>query len=198
MEDALTLDDARELLNESRVYGLVECLHEAVKTWRGQHFTPAIRETTRAGIISDNFYWNMETLSLAVGEGVVKNTVRGQRFVTFDERALIRCKHLRRGLESRNYGTRQALAFVRQRPIEGFPPIDRLHLGYRLDPFGMALADAFITLPVGNANRFNLWVWQVWGESIESSSTYGQQPPLALPGYDSKLYHYEDYSKRFA
>ena len=61
-----------------------------------------------------------------------------------------------------------------------------------------SLQDAFIALPVGNNARFNEWVWQFWGESIESTSTYGQQVPLQLPELSQRRFYYEDYSRRFA
>lgn len=195
--DAITLDEARELLDD-RIYGLAEAMQASVKEWREKHHGAAIQSATRASIIGDLFYWNVTTLSLAGSDGMTTETVKQQRFVAFDGRVLLRCKFVKTGLELSNYQTRQARNFVTQRPITGFPEFDRLHVGYRLDLTGMALKDAFILLPVGNRTRFNEWVWQFWGESIESTSTYGLQVPLPLPQMGQRRFYYEDCSQRFA
>lgn len=196
--DAISLEATREILDQPRIYGFAESLQAAVNVWRAEHRGPAIQPATRASIIADHFYWNMTTLSLAAQPGITTGTVRGQRFISIDERVLLRCKSVRRGLESSNYQTHQARDFVRQHSISGFPELDRLHLAYRLDITGLFLKDAFITLPVGNRHRFNDWVWQIWGESIESTSTYGRQRPFPVPGFGQQRYYYEDYSQRFA
>ena len=196
--DAISLEATREILFEPRIYGLAESLQAAVKTWRTQYHSPAPQPATRASIIADHFYWNVSIQSLAAQPGMTIGAVKGQRFLSFDRRVLLRCKFVRRGLESRNYQTDQARKFVRQQPITDFPEFDRLHLAYRLDITGLFLKDAFITLPVGNRYRFNDWVWQFWGESIESTSTYGQQQSFPVPGFGSQRYYYKDYSKHFA
>src|SRR6185437_14087883 len=177
---------------------MLRALRDAVSTHAAIHRSclAAVTESTRGGFISDLFYFNVQN-ELGDDGGFAYDEVKGQRYITFDDRILQRIKHLDRELVSSNYPTRQAKAFVQQARLEGFPDFDRLHLGYRLDITGMRLEDVFIALPVGRRSRFNAWVWQVWGDSIADSTVYGQQSPMILPG--QKVYRlpaYDDYRQR--
>ena len=74
--------------------------------------------------------------------------------------------------------------------LPGIPPVGRTQLGYRLDPTGALLRDAFLTLPYGNEN---LWVWQVWGVEID---TFGLTLPLERRSVSrTEVFAYNDYSK---
>jgi hypothetical protein len=98
-------------------------------------------------------------------------------------------------LESSNYPTEQALDFVRQDPIPELP-FDRLHFGYRLDITGLVLKDAFVALPTGVKGSFNAWVWQVLGDPIIESGTYGRQLPLPFPDEEPPIFYaYDNYAQ---
>ena len=196
--DGITLEATQEILHERRIHGLAEALWTAVQEWRIEHHGPGLQEATRAALINDLFYWNLQNLSIAADAGMNITTVSNQRLVVFDERVVVRCKHVNRDLASRNYPTTQAQRFVQQKQIDGFPELDRLHIAYRLDTIGLSLRDAFVARPVGRRHRFNDWVWQFWGESIASTSLYNLQQPLPTAAFAGQRFHHEDYSPRFA
>ncbi|MCA9831533.1 MAG: hypothetical protein KC495_13760 [Dehalococcoidia bacterium] len=193
----ITLMDARDVLTDDRVVGVVSPVKRAFETWtRLAH--PAFDSTTRARAIQNMAHWDA-CERLSDDQGVRAGEHRLQKYITFDERVLIRIKQFDRNLATRNYPTDQALEFVQQEQIDGFPPFDRLHVGYRLDISGTRLQDVFITLPTGRKSAFNAWVWQVLGDPIDLT-TYGYQIGLfrvAQPTIRDG-YFYEDYSSRLA
>lgn len=89
-----------------------------------------------------------------------------QRYMRFGDLLVVRVKLFDVAMRARNYQTPHAKKWVGREPLPGFP-MNRLHLGYRLDITKSVLQDIVITLP--NRDRFNPndWVWQIWGESIE-------------------------------
>jgi hypothetical protein len=191
--DLITLTQARTVITESRALALIRSLTESIDTWQESMRRPGLDETTRARAISNLFYFNTAG-SLANDGGARHGEYRNQRYIAFDDRLAVRCKLLDRNLESSNFPTDQAEDWLRQRQLEGFPPFDRLTLGYRLDLTGLRMRDLFITLPTGVPGFFNQWVWQVWGTPLDMS-VYGTQ--LRLRESDvgpGETFFYEDYS----
>ncbi|HLG69792.1 MAG TPA: hypothetical protein VK009_05140 [Chloroflexota bacterium] len=194
-QDAISLNETRTLLAGSRMTAFTKAATDAVTGWVQDFHHVAFGQTTRAWAISDLFYHFGQEYH-AGDEGVRYGETRGQRYFVVDERILMRFKLLDDGLQSSNYPTDQALDFVGQEPIPDFPPLDRLHIGYRLDITGLLLRDAFVTLPIGRPERFNAWVWQVLGDPIGASSIYGLQ--YKLPGEFGAAgdqYAYDDYQQ---
>lgn len=198
-EIRISLPEAQELLRP-RVPQLTKSLAGAFTTWL-QDLAPhhvALSSTARAKIINDYFYFNAaQNLSRDKGVGFHENQL--QRFIVFDERLVVRFKLLDRSLQARNYPTERARGWVQQLPLEGIPPCERLHFGYRLDLTGTTIRDAFITLPTGTLAVPNDWIWQVWGNPIDLS-TFGIQIrliPLTRVGANV-VYAYDDFSTRSA
>lgn len=197
MLSMITLMEARDVLNAERVVNVVGPLQIALDAWnRMAH--PAYDSTTRARAIQNRAHFEA-CERLSSDSGVHDGEYRNQKFIAFDDRLLTRIKQLDRNLASSNYPTPQAVDFVQQQQIEGFPLFDRLHLGYRLDITGMRLSDVFFALPTGKKEAFNAWVWQVLGDPIDLT-TYGFQVGLFQVAQPSASdgYFYEDYSSRLA
>jgi len=195
----ISLPEAQDVLRP-RVPLLTRSLADAFTTWL-QDYAPhhmVLSTTARAKIINDHFYFNAAQ-NLGRDRGAIFHENQLQRFIVFDERLVVRFKLLDRSLQARNYPTERAKGWVQQLPLEGIPPCERLHLGYRLDLTGTAIRDAFITLPNGALAVPNDWIWQVWGNPIDSS-TFGIQMrliPFARTG-TSVVYAYDDFSVRSA
>lgn len=198
-EFRIALPEAQELLRP-RVPELTKSLAGAFTTWQ-QDLAPhhvALSSTARAKIINDYFYFNAAQ-NLSRDKGAVFHENQLQRFIVFDERVVLRFKLLDNNLEARNYPTERAKGWVQQLPLEGIPPCERLHFGYRLDLTGTIIKDAFITFPNGTLAVPNDWVWQVWGNPIDSS-TFGIQRRLIPVSRvaTNVVYAYDDFSVRSA
>ena len=200
MKEPFTLEDGRELFTDPRVDGLLECLSGAEAAWKAKHHGPSIGPGTRGAIIADLFYFNVTTHPLLSQDHLELKTVKGQRLVVVEGKVSVRCKHVDGGLASKNYPTVQAQQLVEQEPLPGFPNV-RLELGYWLDDIGLNLKDVFIIRPLGNRNQLgesNEWVWQIWGDSIETDSTYGLIRTFPDFGFQRGRFYYEDRSTKFA
>lgn len=163
MVTSVTLPKVRDLVLPS-VTGLRTALDEALDEWNDASavFHVAMDASAKATILNKLIY-HYAAIKL---DGVVFGEDQLQRYMRFGDFIVIRVKLFDEGLRSRNYPTRRARRWVRREPLPGFP-VDRLHLGYRLDATGSVMKDAFITLPNGNQINPNNWVWQIVGESIE-------------------------------
>jgi len=89
-------------------------------------------------------------------EGVVPLEIRGLKVWLFEGAGIVvRFKKMDEDGRTRNYPTKQALAFDRQLELPGIPPKPvRLTAGYLLDPSGTELVRAQISRPEG---RSVLW-----------------------------------------
>lgn len=163
MITSMTLPQVRDLVLPS-VPGLRSALDDALREWNDAPavFHAAMDASVKANILNKFIYFYAATKL----DGVVFGEDQLQRYIRFGDLVVIRVKLFDEGLRSRNYQTRRARQWVRREPLPGFP-VDRLHLGYRLDATGSVLKDAFITLPSGDQFNPNKWVWQIVGESIE-------------------------------
>jgi hypothetical protein len=195
----ISLPEAQDVLRP-RVPPLARSLASAHATWL-QDLAPlhvALSASARAKIINDLFYFNAGQ-NLSGDKGAVFGENQLQRFIVFEERLVVRFKLLDNNLQARNYPTERAKGWVQQLPLEGIPPCERLHFGYRLDLTGTIVRDAFITLPNGMGAVPNDWVWQVWGNPIDSA-TFGIQMrlvPLTRVAANV-VYAYDDFSVRLA
>ena len=195
----VSLTDARDILRtDGRIQHCVDVLKEVeLEFGSGQYNRDSgiYEGGTRAGIRADLWYRRVTPRLHGLpgvgrdggGEEIVAR-YRGQRYISFDERVSLRIKKLgKRDLLSRNYPTNQAERYIRQRRLPGLPDYARLTFGYRTDETELLIQDAFVLLRYGEVN---LWLWQVWGASVD---TYGVQE--AIPGLyvpDPVLYFYED------
>lgn len=198
-EFGISLPEAQDVLRP-RVLVLTNSLATGHTTWL-QDLAPlhvALSASARAKIINDLFYFNAAR-NLSGDKGVVFHENQLQRFIVFEERLVLRFKLLDNNLQARNYPTERAKRWVQQLALEGFPPCERLHFGYRLDLTGTIIKDAFITFPNGTLAAPNDWVWQVWGNPIDWS-TFGIQMPLipVTRAATNVVYAYDDFSVRSA
>ncbi len=194
----MKLLEARDLLlKDDRLVILGQGLVWAIEQWRERHFAPGLDASTRASIIKDHFYQKVQE-DLAPLDGFEYAEKHNQKSLLFDERLLVRVKHLDRLLRSSNYPTPTAEAFIRQDEIPDFPDFAFLHFGYRLDPSGLEIRDAFFALPHVRRDEFNEWVWQILGSPTEEG-TYREQGRLLFPNDVREVkYVYEDFKERFA
>jgi len=194
----LTLAGARAILGGARMKALTGAAVDSVGVWRDdlKDLRIALDATTRARLINNLFYFKAQ-IALAGDTGCRFDEIRQQRYIEFDEKVLLRFKLFDDALETSNYPTEQAEEFVQQDWIPGLPPLVRLHLGYRLNIIGLGVSDAFVTLPTGIPGAFNAWVWQVLGDPMNETSTYGVQLPLLLTPQEplqNDVYFYENYA----
>lgn len=189
----VVLREARSILLD-RMPSLVECVSGAVSTWNTDYAPHhlVLDATARAKILSDHFYFN--AASSLSGRGVELKVDQLQRYLVVDERLILRFKRFDGHLGTRNYPTDHATEWVRQIPLDGIPPVARLHLGYRLDLTGTILEDMFVTLPNGIPEVVNDWVWQVWGEPITTVGIQMRFPQLQPDA--GVVYAYDDFSAR--
>lgn len=184
----ISLESARAAL-KSRIQGLTDALSKCEKIWNeGYAFAQMTLDgSARAHVINQHWYAAARTI-FADDEGVVFLTEQLQRYLVIDEKIILRFKLFDGQLSAHNYPTEHALDWQRQLPLEGLPPIARLHYGYRMDVTGTRVKDAFITLPRGSMNE---WVWQTSGEPID---TFGFQLPLPQTGMlNPVVYWYDNY-----
>ena len=186
-----TLAEARSLLSGRYMALMVEALNESIGEVR--KLTPpislALNDSARAHVINCTWYELVTTGAIGL-PGVVRGNNQNQEFFVIEEAVLVRHKLFDNNLTARNYPTRRAMRWVYPYPLEGIPPIGRVQLGYRLDPTGILLRDAFLVLPYGDRN---LWVWQVWGVEID---TFGLTLPLERRSIQrDEIFAYDDYSQ---
>jgi len=192
MNNRLTLLEARQALHGARMETLAKLAIDSVRGSREMQNHPAFDSTTLARGASNLFYFHAP-IEFASDPGVRLGESGGQKYLVFDERFLIRFKLLDDNFESSNFPTEQAVNFVRQSELTNFPPFDRTHLGYRLDITGRVVGDMFVTLPTGIKGAFNAWMWQVWGDRVGETTTYGTPFQLRFPGIAAPIYAYDDY-----
>jgi hypothetical protein len=175
---------------------LVQAMSASWKTWwedlSAQHVI--LDETGRAVIMSQNWYWNA-IQSLSSDPGFYYDRESRQRFIKLDDLVIIRFKLFDGRLKTSNYPTWHARRWESQGTLPGLPglpQVARLNLGYRVDETGTRIEDAFLTLPNGEDQSANDWIWQVWGSPIDLS-TFGLQFRLGQAG--QVLYDYDDYAQ---
>ena len=186
-----TLNETRSLLLPGRAKAFAQAQRDSIK--QVNSIAPpvalAFDGPTRAMMINRLWISNVRTL-LAKDTGVVPGEDQGQQYFVVDEALIIRHKLVDRNLRSSNYPTPHSNSWNLQASLDGMPPIGRLTFGYRTDATGMVLEEAFITFPYG---RFNLWVWQVWRQHID---TFGITLPLEQRSIHSEeVYAYDDLSQ---
>jgi len=69
---------------------------------------------------------------------------------------LLRFKKLRSNLRSSNIHTQQSFAFVNQAEIPGLPDVTRINAGYILNRMQTAIANKYVTCPVGKTIRWDI------------------------------------------
>ena len=160
IEPTISLENAVTTL-KSRMQKFSNALGQCEQLWNGElafsHIT--LDDSCRAHILNQ-FWYSFAHAILAEDKGIVFNIEQFQRYITIDERVIVRFKLLDDNLRASNYPTNHALDWQQQIPLNGIPTIARLHYGYRMDVTGTKVKDAFITLPRGAIND---WVWQTSG-----------------------------------
>jgi hypothetical protein len=95
---------------------------------------------------------------------VVIGKESNQNFINVNQEVVLRVKHFDRSFRTRNAKTRHNSRWEQQGQLFPLPPVERLDFGYRSDPLGIEIQDAFVALRV----RSNLlWLWQVLGDEIQ-------------------------------
>lgn len=186
-----TLIEAHSLLSGRYMRIFSQALNEAIKAINElpPPVSIALDDSARAHVINRTWYQLVTEKAFAY-PGIHRGTYQNQEFFIVEESLLVRHKLFDNNLNSKNYPTDRAQKWVYPYTLPGIPPIGRLQFGYRLDPTGALLRDAFLVLPYGNQN---LWVWQVWGSEID---TFGLSLPLERRQVKrEEIFVYDDYSR---
>ena len=83
--------------------------------------------------LSDYFYSRMEQ-ALEHGSRFVCREEKGQRYVVFEDRVIVRVKHVDKQYLSWNLPTPHSEAWNSQLAVPGMEPLPKLEMGYHLDP----------------------------------------------------------------
>lgn len=195
------LTDAKQILMP-HMPRLLTSMTDAFDLWWSEsgygRFHDAHDKSGRAKIISDQFYYHAK--NALAGEPSVDFQEHGlQKYMLFDDRLIVRFKHLKRDFTTANYPTAQAKAWLSQGTLPGLPTHARVTFGYRLDELGIRINDAFVVLPNGDSQSVNDWVWQVLGDRIAEDDVTIHVLPLApdSPPYQEVVYAYDDLSAAF-
>jgi hypothetical protein len=199
----IELLQAREIINPRRVVSMLRAYTRSVELWSTVHMpTGGLGATARWEIIHDHFY-QLSSEELAWDDGYRFYDSHNQQALIFDDTLLVRCKKFDKRLRTSNYLTPTATDFIhaeRQLSLDGLDGLHRLHFGHLLNVIATAPAAAFITLPKGDPNDFNYWVWQIFGDQRDSSLL---QEQLRLPDRNGPVlpnrrikYMCEDYSDK--
>ncbi len=175
----ITLPRAREILlpHISHLNTSLAQAFSACRSVPGQLHS-ALSDSTRASMLNDVFYETVRS-ELSGDSGFTFRQNGNQKFLFLDDGdtpSIVRFKLLDKNLMSSNFPTRTSLNWTAQRPIPGIPTGVRLTYGYRLDILGVRIDDVFVVLPIGG-HVVNDWVWQVWGNPIQTE-TFGVQSRL--------------------
>ena len=124
--------------------------------------------------IGDIAYARARELFADVPEVEVKEH-GGQSYISVADQIALRFKHFDRNFRPRNARTEHNKQWTSGVMMPGFGAEGRPDFGYRMDPLGIDVQDAFVAMRLHD----NLvWLWQVFGDEID--------PPFAqltlLPG----------------
>jgi hypothetical protein len=191
-EPTFSLERARSVLGADRVIAMLRAMKKALDHYNGlsPEVTIAFDPSLTAHFLNRQWYQSAKQEMADMG-GVTFDDHNSQWFVRFDQEAIVRHKKFDGQLRSRNFPALHNRRWLTpQLSFEEIPDVGRLQFGYRLDATERVMKDAFITLP---AKGSNLWVWQIWGEPIE---TFGIPLPLrSKPVRADEIYWYDDFSQ---
>lgn len=162
----ITLEDAKLVLLPSRMPALAGAFKLSTHTWRttlGRH-QARVSEDTKYSAINDMWYSNSEIL-LSTDPGVELGPNERRNYLRFDDKLVLRIKHVGDSLRPWTQKTRRSREWEAQRRFPSIPPMPRLDFIYRLDITGMTVKDAFVMLSQDNQS---IWRWQVWGYPINT------------------------------
>ena len=94
---------------------------------------------------------------------VTVDTHSGQNFISLADQFVLRVKRFDRNLRPNNARTAHNRNWTNQYSLPGMIEAERPDFGYRMDPLGIEVRDAFIALRVDDNL---LWLWQVLGDQI--------------------------------
>ena len=127
------------------------------------YYRTNISHGTLFGGIYEIMYARTRELFANVSEVTVDKHL-GQNFISVADQVVLRVKHFNRNFRPSNARTAHNRDWVNQYPLlDPLLGIVRPDFGYRMDPLGIEIQDAFVALRVED----NLiWLWQVLGDQI--------------------------------
>ncbi len=189
----ISLQETRQfLMQENRIIDMTRGLHQCQNFWaygRYRGIQHILTPRTRGNIFADHWQNYMETEANATFLNH-----QGQKAVRFNDDStgiIIRIKHLGKALQSWNLRTKHSDNWNSQQLMPGMPKYARLEYGYRLDPTGMLVADAFVLLKEG---KDIVWIWQTWGERADIYPIQGRHPDILdnAPALE-EVYSYDNF-----
>lgn len=128
---SITLEDA-QLVLQPRLPALAGALKLSTHTWRttlGRH-QARLTEYSRAVAINEMWYSNSELL-LSTDPGVSRGRNVKRDYLRFDDKLILRIKHVGDSLRPWTQRTRRSREWEAQRRFQSIPPLPRLDLIYR-------------------------------------------------------------------
>ena len=186
IDNRISLEDAWAVL-EPFAPLFVHVLLDYLDEMNGTHMVRVRGPMSRRSFCStlaDYFYSRMQEHQ-EHGRKFERLVDRGQHYLTFEDKAIIRIKQLDKKHLSWNLETPHAVRWNEQMPLDGMGRAPRLELGYRLDALMSGYDSIHFLLRVGN--RVD-WRVQIYGERTD---TFGiTQQSLSGMGTDHKVYEY--------
>ena len=186
MQNRIELDDAWAVL-EQFAPRFVDILLDYLDEMNGVEMVRIRAPMSRRSFCStlaDYFYSRMEQ-DLEHGSAFERRIDRGQHYISFDDKVIIRVKQLDKEHLSWNLETVHAVRWNEQLPLHGMAPAPRLELGYRLDDLMSGYDSIHVLLRVGKSVD---WRVQIYGERTDTFDI--EQTRLDGRGPNRKVYQY--------
>ena len=135
-----------------------------------------ISNRTLFGGIDEIAYARARELFSDVPEVIISDD-KGQSYISVADQIVLRIKHFDRNFRPKNAPTAHNRRWINGDMLPGFGRVQRPDFGYRMDPLGIEVQDAFVALRLDDNL---LWLWQVLGSELDDP--YAQL--TLLPGYE--------------
>jgi hypothetical protein len=153
---AVSMDEAKMELRliEDR---LEECVKEAWKEFRGVQAAlyPEMRVRVRRNLLQGLVVKQIERAFAGVPGFHIIDSKCGRVLLVVADRVVLQFRHIRDGFKTANINTKTAREFDEQRYIDGFPPLPRITIGYRLDKLETAVSGVYVIFNVGKRTEWH-------------------------------------------
>ena len=188
----IELEDAWEVLEPFSTF-FVDILLDYMDVINSAELVPIRAPMNRRSFCStlgDYFYACMEQAP-EHGSQFERLVDRGQDYISFGDKVIIRVKQLDKRHLSWNLETPHSTQWNEQLPVNGMAPAPRLELGYRLNELMSDCDSAHVLLRIGKQID---WRIQIYGQRTD---TYDfEQPQLPDMGPSRKRYVYRPVTLR--
>lgn len=144
--------DAVEALGMERMEMLRGCVEQAWEAY-DTNMRPAMPLATTSAVAHCLHELTLQQVRDSFGPetGVIvhDNTIGGRFLLEVPGKLVVQFKKLTKDFHTSNNPTETSEKFDRQEPIEGFPIVPRLTVGYQLGHYGTAIAGIYLAFVVG-------------------------------------------------